>query len=81
VIPPEHNYTPKRGSWLNMAEIELNVLIRQCLGKRMGSLSQAQEAVTAWQALRNNRNAKVNWQFTTEDARVKLRRLYPTDEA
>lgn len=75
----EFVYTPKHGSWLNMAEIELNVLIGQCLSARIESLSQAHEAVTAWQALRNNRNAKVNWQFTTEDARVKLRRLYPTE--
>ena len=75
----EFVYTPKHGSWLNMAEIELNVLIRQCLSAHMESLSKAKEAVMAWQAHRNNRNAKVNWQFTTEDARVKLRRLYPTE--
>jgi hypothetical protein len=75
----EFVYTPKHGSWLNMAEIELNVLIGQCLRARMESLSRAKEAVTAWQAHRNNRKAKVNWQFTTEDARVKLRRLYPTE--
>jgi hypothetical protein len=75
----EFVYTPKHGSWLNMAEIELNVLIGQCLSARMESLFQAQAAVTAWQAQRNNRNAKVHWQFTTENARVKLRRLYPTE--
>ena len=75
----EFVYTPKHGSWLNMAEIELNVLIGQCLSACMESLSQAQAAVTAWQAQRNNRNAKVHWQFTTENARVKLRRLYPTE--
>ena len=76
----EFVYTPKHGSWLNMAEIELNVLIGQCLSARMESLSRAKEAVAAWQAHRNNRNAKVNWQFTTEDARVKLKRLYPTED-
>jgi len=63
-----------------MAEIELNVLIRQCLGGRMETLDQVETAVAAWQNHRNNRNAKINWQFTTEDARVKLRRLYPTEQ-
>jgi len=76
----EFVYTPKHGSWLNMAEIELNVLIRQCLNARMGAIGEATAAVQAWQADRNNLNAKVNWQFTTERARVKLRRLYPTLE-
>ena len=76
----EFVYTPKHGSWLNMAEIELNVLIRQCLGGRMDSLRQTTAAVAAWQTHRNNRNAKINWHFTTEDARVKLRRLYPTEK-
>ncbi len=71
-------YTPKHGSWLNMAEIELNVLIGQCLNRRMGSLEQVTKAVAAWQARRDNLNAKVNWQFTYQDARIKLRRLYPT---
>jgi len=74
----EFVYTPKHGSWLNMAEIELNVLISQCLNRRMGSLDQAVKAVSAWQTCRDNRKAKVNWQFTYQDARVKLRRLYPT---
>jgi hypothetical protein len=72
-------YTPKHGSWLNMAEIELNVLIAQCLNQRMESLEQVMAAVLAWQARRDNRKAKINWQFTTEDARVKLHRLYPTE--
>ncbi len=76
----EFVYTPKHGSWLNMAEIELNVLIRQCLGGRMETLDQVETAVAAWQNHRNNRNAKIDWQFTTEDARVKLRRLYPTEQ-
>jgi len=76
----EFVYTPKHGSWLNMAEIELNVLIGQCLNRRMDSLAQVETAVSAWQARRDNLNAKVNWHFTTQDARVKLRRLYPTLE-
>jgi hypothetical protein len=74
----EFVYTPKHGSWLNMAEIELNVLISQCLNRRMDSLAQVVKAVSAWQTRRDNLNAKVNWQFTYQDARVKLRRLYPT---
>jgi len=74
----EFVHTPKHGSWLNMAEIELNVLIRQGLGGRMGTIQEAAAAVEAWQTQRNNLNAKVNWQFTTDCARVKLRRLYPT---
>ena len=74
----EFVYTPKHGSWLNMAEIELNVLISQCLNRRMESLEQVVKAVSAWQTRRDNLSAKVNWQFTYQDARVKLRRLYPT---
>lgn len=75
----EFIYTPKHGSWLNMAEIELNVLMHQCLDARMGSLTEVATAVAAWQSHRNNRNAKIDWQFTTQDARVKLLRLYPTE--
>ena len=71
-------YTPIHGSWLNMAEIELNVLIGQCLNRRMDSLDQVTAAVSAWQKRRDNAKAKIKWQFTTRDARVKLRRLYPT---
>jgi hypothetical protein len=74
----EFVYTPNHGSWLNMAEIELNVLIRQCLSRRIENISQVQSEVSAWERHRNNLDAKVNWQFTTEEARVKLRRLYPT---
>jgi hypothetical protein len=74
----EFIYTPKHGSWLNMAEIELNVLIHQCLNRRIDTLDKVHSAVSAWQIHRDNLNAKVNWQFTTKDARVKLRRLYPT---
>jgi len=76
----EFVYTPKHGSWLNMAEIELNVLIGQCLSRRIDNLSEVKSEVAAWEAHRNNLDAKVNWQFKTEDARVKLRRLYPSLE-
>ncbi len=71
-------YTPKHGSWLNMAEIELNVLIGQCLGRRIDNIEDVKREVSAWQKHRNNRKATVNWQFTAEDARIKLSRLYPT---
>ena len=74
----EFVYTSKHGSWLNMAEIELNVLIAQCLNHRIGSLQEVAREVSAWQNRRDNLKAKVNWQFTYQDARVKLRRLYPT---
>lgn len=71
-------HTPKLGSWLNMAEIELNVLARQCVNRRIARLSTVKREVDAWQNHRNNRCARINWQFTTNDARIKLRRLYPT---
>lgn len=71
-------YTPKHGSWLNMAEIELNVLTGQCLKRRIDHIDIVKKEVAAWQKSRNNKGAKVNWQFTAEDARIKLRRLYPT---
>jgi len=74
----EFVYTPKHGSWLNMAEIELNVLAQQCLNRRISNISEVKSEVDAWQNHRNNRNAKINWQFTTKDARIKLHRLYPT---
>jgi hypothetical protein len=74
----EFIYTPKHGSWLNMAEIELNVLMGQCLSRRIPDVETVKKEVKAWQDARNNKNAKINWQFTTEDARIKLRRLYPT---
>lgn len=76
----EFIYTPKHGSWLNMAEIELNVLSAQCLNRRMDSLTQVTAAVAAWQGERNNRKAKIQWRFTTEDARIRLLRLYPTEQ-
>lgn len=74
----EFVYTPKHGSWLNMAEIELNVLTGQCLKRRIGDIEIVKKEVAAWQRARDNKGAKVNWQFTAEDARIKLRRLYPT---
>jgi hypothetical protein len=70
-------YTPKHGSWLNIAEIELNVLWGQCLKRRIDNIESVRKEVMAWQDIRNNKNAKVNWRFTTADARVKLSRLYP----
>ncbi len=76
----EFVYTPKHGSWLNMAEIELNVLTGQCLNRRINNIEIVRKETAAWQKFRNNKNAKVNWQFTTEDARIKLSRLYPTLE-
>ena len=77
----EFVYTPKHGSWLNMAEIELNVLTGQCLNRRIDDIAVVRQEVWAWQEFRNNKNSKVNWQFTTEDARIKLSRLYPTLES
>ena len=74
----EFVYTPKHGSWLNMAEIELNVLTGQCLKRRIEDIETVRKEVSAWQKARNNKKAKVNWQFTTDNARIKLRRLYPT---
>lgn len=74
----EFVYTPKHGSWLNMAEIELNVLTSQCLNRRIDNIETVRKEAAAWQEFRNNKNAKANWQFTTEDARVKLSRLYST---
>jgi len=71
-------YTPKHGSWLNMAEIELNVLNGQCLNRRIDKFSTIVKECKAWQKHRNNMNAKINWQFTTKNARTKLKRLYPT---
>ena len=77
----EFVYTPKHGSWLNMAEIELNVLTGQCLNRRIDDIAVVRREVLAWQKVRNNKSAKVNWQFTAEDARIKLSRLYPTLES
>lgn len=76
----EFIYTPKHGSWLNMAEIELNVLTKQCLNRRIDNKKTIRNEVKAWQNHRNNKDAKINWQFTTKDARIKLNRLYPSIE-
>ena len=74
----QFNYTPKHGSWLNMAEIELNVLSRQCLDRRIPDKETLTTEVAAWQQRRNNVNAKVNWRFTNSEASIKLKHLYPT---
>lgn len=71
-------YTPKHGSWLNMAEIELNVLMGQCLNRRIGEIETMQSEVKAWQTYRNNKEAKIVWQFTCADTRIKLSKLYPS---
>ncbi len=76
----EIHYTPKHGSWLNMAEIELSILDRQVLSQRLSSFEQAEHEVRAWQASRNLSRITVNWRFTTEDARIKLKKLYPSTE-
>lgn len=77
----EFIYTPKHGSWLNMAEIELNVLNGQCLKRRIDNIETVKEEVEAWCEHRNNMKAKINWQFTTKDARIKLKTLYPKLDA
>lgn len=70
-------HTPKHGSWLNMAECELSVLEKQCLGERIGDEATLRQRVSKWNTDRNNRVSKIDWQFRTADARIKLRRLYP----
>jgi hypothetical protein len=74
----EFVFMPKHGSWLNMAEIELHVLNGQCLNRHIATIKKVTTEVEAWQKHRNNKNAKINWQFSNEDARVKLKRLYPS---
>ena len=74
----EFHYTPKHGSWLNMAEIELSILQRQCLDRRIPDQDSLKREVGAWEANRNANEAKVDWRFTTRDARIKLKRLYPS---
>jgi hypothetical protein len=76
----EFHYTPKHGSWLNMAEIELSVLSRQCLDRRIADQPTLISEVAAWEAERNAMHATVDWQFTTADARIKLKHLYPVIE-
>jgi len=74
----EFIFTPKHGSWLNMAEIELHVLNGQCLNRHIASMAKVKKEVDAWQSHRNNKECKINWQFTNKEARVKLKRLYPS---
>lgn len=74
----EFVFTPKHGSWLNMAEIELNVLNGQCLNRRIDNIETVIKEVEIWQNHRNIKNAKINWRFTTKDSRIKLKRLYPS---
>jgi len=76
----ELHYTPVHGSWLNMAEIELSALARQCLSRRIGTREELDQEVQAWQDRRNNEVITVTWRFTTADARIKLKRLYPSLE-
>jgi hypothetical protein len=74
----EVHHTPKHGSWLNMAETELSVLSGQCLDRRIGEKMELRSEVAAWELSRNTAKCRVDWQFTTADARVKLKRLYPS---
>jgi hypothetical protein len=74
----EFHYTPKHGSWLDMAEIELGILGRQCLSRRIDNVDDLRREAEAWEKARNVAGTRTNWQFTTEDARIKLRRLYPS---
>ena len=76
----EVHYTPKHGSWLDMAEIELGVLSRQCLSRRIEDVETLRRETQAWKTTRDATAANVNWQFTTENARIKLRKLYPSIE-
>jgi hypothetical protein len=74
----EWHYTPKHGSWLDMAEIELSVLQRQCLDRRIPDQETLKREIAAWECERNQHAVKANWRFTTEDARIKLKKLYPS---
>ena len=74
----EWHYTPKHGSWLNMAEAELSVLSRQCLKKRIGCKDDLARDIRNWEKVRNEKQCTANWQFTNEDARIKLAKLYPS---
>jgi DDE superfamily endonuclease len=73
----EFHYTPKHGSWLNMAEIEFSVLSRQCLDRRINNIETLRNETRTWQQQRNAASKTIDWQFTTADARIKLKRLYP----
>ena len=77
----ELHFTPKHGSWLNMAEIELSALGRMCLARRIADKQTLAHEVSAWEGERNARATKVNWRFKTDDARIKLKRLYPSISA
>ncbi len=74
----EIHYTPKHGSWLNMAEIEIGVMARQCLNRRLPDQETLKREINAWQKARNRKAIRVDWRFTTEDARIKLKSLYPS---
>ena len=74
----EIHYTPKHGSWLNMAEIELSILARQCLSRRIPDQQTLRHEAAAWEKTRNEGGATIDWRFTTQDARIKLKRLYPS---
>jgi len=76
----EIHHTPKHGSWLDIAEIELSVLARQCLHQRIGSLIELRKSLRCWEQQRNDKENTISWHFTTDDARIRLRRLYPTLE-
>jgi hypothetical protein len=73
----EIHYTPKHGSWLNMAELEIGIMSRQCLGRRIATIENMTSEVQSWVTERNNHKTTIQWQFTTADARIKLRHLYP----
>ena len=73
----ELHFTPVHGSWLNICEIELSALNRQCLNRRIEDMTTIQSEVQKWQQNRNNKKASIDWQFTNQDARIKLKRLYP----
>lgn len=74
----EIHYTPKHGSWLNMAETELSILTKQCLDRRIPDQAKLRREVDAWEQSRNEAESKIDWQFTTHDARIKLKKLYPS---
>jgi hypothetical protein len=74
----EIHYTPKHGSWLNMSEIELSILSRQCLDRRVPDFETLRTEAQAWQARRDEQGGKIEWRFSTDDARIKLKRLYPS---
>jgi len=74
----EFHYTPKHGSWMNIAEIEISILVRQCLSRRIPDQQTLKQEVDAWLQKRNASETKIDWRFTTEEARIKLKRLYPS---